>query len=403
MSQNAGKYSFAWARRLFFASVSIKSGHAYAISRNPTAREIIKIIMKICVYAIAKNEEKFAERWYSSVSEADGVFVLDTGSTDRTAEILSGLGAAVKVKKIEPWRFDDARNESLAMVPSDADLCVCTDIDEVFLPGWREKLERAAKLNPNANLFAVRYVWSQTEDGGDGITFNIKKIHRRDGFVWKGAVHEVVQPMPGVPLVEAVVEGAKIVHMPDPEKSRAQYLPLLIQAVKEDPLNDRNSFYLGREYFFRGMNAECVKELTRHLSLPTARWDEERSASRRYMANAYVRLGDDKNAMKNYILAVGEYPYSREPWIALASFSYAREQWDGVIWAAENALKIQAPSSSYLNLPESFSAYPHDVLSIAYFKTGRPRDALKAARNALALDPDNSRIKANIELMEKSQ
>ena len=40
--------------------------------------------MRICVYAIAKNEEHFVDRWMTSMSEADWVCVLDTGSTDRT-------------------------------------------------------------------------------------------------------------------------------------------------------------------------------------------------------------------------------------------------------------------------------------------------------------------------------
>lgn len=44
--------------------------------------------MIITVYAIAKNEEKFAARWAASMREADNVVVLDTGSTDGTVEIL---------------------------------------------------------------------------------------------------------------------------------------------------------------------------------------------------------------------------------------------------------------------------------------------------------------------------
>ena len=49
--------------------------------------------MKIVVYAIAKNEEEFGARWMQSMSEADQVVVLDTGSEDRTAEILRAQGA----------------------------------------------------------------------------------------------------------------------------------------------------------------------------------------------------------------------------------------------------------------------------------------------------------------------
>ena len=80
--------------------------------------------MKIYVYAIAKNEEKHVKRWMNSVREADGVFVLDTGSEDNTAELLKSEGATVEKQMILPWRFDTARNISLSLVPEDADICV---------------------------------------------------------------------------------------------------------------------------------------------------------------------------------------------------------------------------------------------------------------------------------------
>ena len=44
--------------------------------------------MKIIVYAICRNEEKFIERWYESMKEADEIYVLDTGSTDNTVKLL---------------------------------------------------------------------------------------------------------------------------------------------------------------------------------------------------------------------------------------------------------------------------------------------------------------------------
>ena len=93
--------------------------------------------MKVIVYAITKNESKFVCRWYESMKEADEIYVLDTGSTDDTVDILKELGVIVKVEEINPWRFDVARNKSLEMVPEDAEICVCTDLDEVFEKGWR--------------------------------------------------------------------------------------------------------------------------------------------------------------------------------------------------------------------------------------------------------------------------
>ena len=98
---------------------------------------------KICVYAMCKNEEQFVDKWLDSMNEADYIVVLDTGSTDNTYEMLKNDPRVYKTEQkiINPWRFDVARNESLELVPKDTDICVCTDLDEVFESGWREKLE----------------------------------------------------------------------------------------------------------------------------------------------------------------------------------------------------------------------------------------------------------------------
>lgn len=97
---------------------------------------------KIAVYAISKNEARFAKRWMHTMREADVVIVADTGSTDDTVSLLREAGAEVHRIQVTPWRFDKARNESLRLVPDDIDICVCTDLDEVWEEGWRSRLER---------------------------------------------------------------------------------------------------------------------------------------------------------------------------------------------------------------------------------------------------------------------
>ena len=87
--------------------------------------------MKICVYAISKKKSKFVNRWLDSMGEADYICVLDTGSTDDTVEKLLSGGAIVDVKIISPWRFDDARNESMKLIPFDTTFVCAVDLDEV--------------------------------------------------------------------------------------------------------------------------------------------------------------------------------------------------------------------------------------------------------------------------------
>ena len=125
-----------------------------------------------------------------SMSEADEVFVLDTGSRDNTVQLLRKAGAKVWEEKIVPWRFDVARNRSLELVPEDTDICVCTDLDEVFHPGWRKILEE--HWTPGTQQASYRYTWNFNPDGSEGHVFWIDNIHARHGFEWRHPVHEVI-------------------------------------------------------------------------------------------------------------------------------------------------------------------------------------------------------------------
>ena len=142
---------------------------------------------KICVYAIAKNESANVVQWVNSMKEADHIIVLDTGSTDNTVELLKSLGIEVHQKIYDDFRFDTARNDSLALVPEEYNIKVCTDLDERFEPGWAKILKD--NWDDSRPRVLYTYVWSHTEDGGPGLVFIYNKIHNK-GLHWDGFVHE---------------------------------------------------------------------------------------------------------------------------------------------------------------------------------------------------------------------
>ncbi len=357
--------------------------------------------MKICVYAICKNESCFAQRWYRSMAEADGIFVLDTGSEDGTAELLRELGAQVTVEEIIPWRFDVARNRSLELVPEDCDICVCTDLDEVFEPGWRTLLEQA--WTAGTTQAAYRYTWNFNSDGTEGYVFWIEKAHARQGYRWIHPVHEVLQYTDSrVPARKIYVEGMQLNHHADPNKSRAQYLPLLEQAVWEDPEDDRNMHYLGREYLFRGQWDRCIRTLQYHLNMPKATWADERAASMRFIARAYIQKGDRGAARAWYWRAIAEAPHLREPYLELAKMLYEEKNWDGVLYLTGCALAIEHRPRSYICESEAWGGLLWDLRSLGLFYTGRMEEALNAVRRALEFTPKDERLKKNAELIGRA-
>lgn len=347
--------------------------------------------MKICVYAISKNEEKFVDRWVNSMSEADGIFVLDTGSKDNTVKKLKKRNVVVKKKIIKPWRFDKARNASLELVPDDYDICVCTDLDEVFEKGWRKKLEDA--WDRDTTRARYNYNWRLDEDNRPVVNFYIEKIHTRKNYTWTHPVHEVLKCQNGYENF-ITLDNITLNHYPDNNKSRSSYLPLLELSVKENPLDDRNVHYLGREYMYYGRYNECIDTLIRHLNLKSATWRDERCASMRFIARSYKNLKRYDEARMWLDKAILESPYLRDPYVERAILEYELENYKNVIYYGEKALEIKEHPKTYINEVFSFDYTLYDLLSIAYYYYDIDK-SLKYIDMAIKMEPKNDRLLNN--------
>jgi tetratricopeptide (TPR) repeat protein len=349
--------------------------------------------MRIAVYAIALNEVGHVGRFLAANAGADLISVADTGSTDGTVEALRHGGATVHQITIRPWRFDDARNASLALLPGDIDVCVSLDLDEVLNPGWRHALEAA--WTPDTTRGQYPFAWSHDKDDRPAIEYWSDKIHSRHGYRWRHPCHECLYP-DRIEERWKRIEGLRVDHWPDAGKSRGQYLPLLEVAAREDPMHPRSAHYLGREYFFHGRHVDAEIELRRHLALPGANWPAENCASMRYIAKARMALGDLDGAIEWLRKAAATAPELRDPWVDLAEACYLRRDWPGCHEAALRALAITADPMIYMNDPRSAGATPHDLASLAAWNLGNREEALGHAERAAALEPSDERLANNV-------
>jgi tetratricopeptide (TPR) repeat protein len=344
--------------------------------------------MRIAVYCITKNEAAQIEGWCESAADADALVVADTGSTDLTVKIARTMVRTVVHEiTVDPWRFDVARNASLALVPANIDYCICLDADERLQPGWRAALET---ITPDVTRPRYRYVWNWNADGTPGLTYTGDKIHTRRGYRWVHPVHEVC--VPTAPEVGAFVAGLEIHHHADNSKPRP-YLPLLELAVREDPHDPRNAHYLGREYFNTGQPARAAYELKRHLALPGATWAPERAKSMRLLARCEPALEE------TWLLrAAAEDPGRREVWLDMASMYYRTGSWEQCAAAAARCLSIVERGTEYLAEAEPWGAAPYDLAAIAAFRLGRLAQAVGFAEQACELAPGDKRLAANLKL-----
>ena len=364
------------------------------------------MLYKVCVYAICKNEEKFVDCWMDSMNEADMVVVTDTGSEDNTVDKLKARGAVVYVESIVPWRFDTARNVSLSHVPDNIDICVCTDLDEIFLPGWRENLEKAWNTQDKNDTIAKTgkylYNWSLKADGTPDVQFDYFKVHGRQGFYWKYPVHECIMYNGKLPLKTIYINDMVLNHYPDVKKSRGSYLPLLEMAVSESPSDDRMNYYLGREYMYAGRWQDCINMLNKYLLLPSANWNEERCAAMRWIAKSFNALKNQKEAYSWYFRAIAEASYLRDPYIEFAKTAYQHNDWIMVFFLVEEALKIKNKSTTYVNMGYAWDHTPYDLGVIACYNLGLLKKSLVHAHKASELCPENKRLENNLKTIKEA-
>jgi len=328
--------------------------------------------MKIAVYTIMKNESKeFFNRWLESCKDADYIIVCDTGTQLTNLEHAQFHGPSYDRDyklyniSINPWRFDDARNASLALIPADADICICLDVDEVMRPGWREKIEALYTLHPDVTRIRYQYIWSWNNNGTPGLTYYGDKIHTKTGYRWKNPVHECLIT-DRIKQVEHYIDEVLIEHHPDNSKSRSHYFPLMKLAIEENPNDDRMRHYYARELLYYGEYQEAIKQFKHHINMPEATWDSERAASWRYLGDCYWAIGlHNHTAIDCFYEAAKLCPNEREGWVSAAQAHRYLKEWDKCLSCCDKALAITERPKSYINSAIAWSDWPLKMLDEA--------------------------------------
>lgn len=329
---------------------------------------------KICVYAICYNEIKFVKRWLDSMQEADYIVVLDTGSTDGTYEALQNDKRVYKVeqKVINPWRFDVARNESMKLIPEDANILICTDLDEILHPNWAKAL-REKWIDGYHVRGYYQYIWSHTEDDKPGRIFVYDKIHDRN-WKWKCPVHEMLTDIAnrGEDYINEHIlmlwDEVVLEHFPDKTKSRGSYLGLLELRAKENPDDYYGLFFLSNEYNYRGLydkSIEILKDIVSKFSNEFTK--TELAGAYLFLGDNYRSLEDKEKAIYYYNLGIKIEPTFRECYLNAAEVYNELQMYDIAIAYVNTALKKGYRHYVWLERDNSYNGQPEDILSVSYY------------------------------------
>lgn len=348
---------------------------------------------KIAVYTICHNEEDNVLSWIDNTKEADIVIVGDTGSTDNTVALLEEHGITVHKITVSPWRFDEARNQLLKLLPKDITICISLDFDERLSTGWRKKIEQVWR-NETTRL-NYNYSETLTINSNRISTIISSRIHSRQNYQWVYPVHELLYYQGPDQEVMNYVSGLEIIHTPEPSKDRSQYLHLMKLAVAEHPKDLRLVHQLGRDYMQYGWYDQCIETMKYNLTLEAVS-NEQKNACRRLIARAYGAKKQVEKAKKQLLKLIDEVPYCSSSYIEYAIILYQYQHWDDLIALSKQCSKIDFNYRSIYNEFKDSENVLYDLLSLAYYHRSDYHQALAFEEKALSVNVNNDRYKKNI-------
>lgn len=222
----------------------------------------------ICLNMIVKNESKVIERCLASVKPIiDYWVIVDTGSSDKTQEIIKNFMKDIPGELHErPWvNFGHNRSEALVFAKGKGDYILIIDADEVL------------EYDPNFSLPQLDkdFYYITTSYGGTAYG-RVQLINNHIDWKWNGVLHEYLHSDQA--RTQDTVLGVKdIVRMEgsrssDPEKYRKD-AKILEEALKENPNNTRDVFYLAQSYRDAQDFEMALKNYERRIAM--GGWDQE--------------------------------------------------------------------------------------------------------------------------------
>lgn len=250
----------------------------------------------ISLCMIVKNEEMHIARCLDSVAElVDEIIVVDTGSADRTVEIVSNYTAKVYSYL---WKddFADARNYSFSK--ASMDYCMWMDADDILEKAEKNKfLQLKQTLSPDVDMVMMKYNTSFDEAGRPSFSyFRERWIRNCAQYRWIGAVHEVIPPGGSIVYSDIAVSHKKI-NAGDPDRNLNIYRKALAKGTLLEP---RQQYYYGRELYYHKQYEEAVSVLEQFL-LSQEGWIENKIEACSVCASCYYQLGREQSALSTLL------------------------------------------------------------------------------------------------------
>jgi len=363
-----------------------KYDHYEGIGQSDFYLRVFKERPNLSVCMIVKNEEKNIIDCLESIKDiADELIIVDTGSTDKTKEIVSKYTSKIyDFKWIDD--FSAARNYSLSKATGK--YIAWFDADDILENP--EDIKDLFKKDFDAFNFNIKY--------GHDIFCHVRLFKNFRNVTFSGMVHEY-------PIIDGLSlkseTNINVIHKTEKyclEDRRQRNLRILEKELKVDPDNSRALFY----------KANALKELNRYEeAIETYRnyirgstWIDEKWMAQKCIGQIYIWKKCYKIAIEEFRKAINiDNRWAESFYYIGECYFYLKEYNECIEWM-NRALNKPVPNSSLWKEKHIYGDTPYRYISACYIELNDFDKALEYCEKAVEKNPDDLWLKNRKEYIE---
>jgi glycosyltransferase involved in cell wall biosynthesis len=270
---------------------------------------------------IVKNEELVIGRCLESVKDlVDEIIIVDTGSTDKTKEIVSEY--TDKIYDFE-WGYDFSAARNFSFSKATKDFIFWLDADDIIMQKDRNKfLKLKQVLTDEIDVVMLKYNVEFDETGKPSHMFQRERIFRRNmDFKWEGRIHEAIKLSGNVINSDVAVSHKPVMSIKDRGRNLTIFEKMIENGVE---FTAREQNYYAVELEYNSRYEDAIVEFEKYLAREDG-WLEQQLTSCQELGKCYKELGDEKMELYSYFRSfdydvprseiccdIGKYFYERE-------------------------------------------------------------------------------------------
>lgn len=339
--------------------------------------------LSLCM--IVKDEEDVIGRCLSCVKEfVDEIIIVDTGSTDKTKEIVSQY--TNKIYNF-PWINDFSAARNFSFSKATKEYIMWLDADDVINKKNQQALKALKKNSDNsADIIMMKYDIDFDENNNSVFSYYRERIFKRSmNYVWKGEIHEVIERYGKVIYCPISIFHKKI-RPNEPERNLKIFQFMLLNGKVLEP---RQKYYYARELYYNGKYQEAITEFNNFLQEGKG-WIENNISACRDLAICYYEINQESKAIDALFKSFLYDSPRAEICCEIGKYFVNHSNYDiAIFWyTLASKQQINEENGAFI-LKDSYDFIPYLQLCVCYDRLGNHKKAMEYNEKAGKLKPNN--------------